>query len=75
MPIVDCTKWTSTKNNIPIPVSGFACIVMLHPWDKPGENIHVEYEGLSDEPNSPCATLGLPGGSGSVGPKVPVLVR
>lgn len=34
----------------------------------------LEYQGSSNDPSSPCASLGLPG-TGTVGPLVPVLVQ
>jgi hypothetical protein len=71
VPVVDCDDWGGTTT----PILKFACIVMLHPMDSPGDPLYLEYQGLSDLPGSPCATIGLPGGPGSVGPQVPTLVR
>lgn len=72
VPIVDCAGWASSQTT---PILKFACILMLHPMDGPGDPLHLEYLGLSDEVGNPCASTGLPGGPGSVGPKVPALVR
>lgn len=72
VPVVDCSGWASSQTT---PIVKFACILMLHPMDRPQDPLHLEYLGLSDEPGNPCASTGLPGGPGSVGPKVPALVR
>lgn len=37
--------------------------------------MYLEFLGYASEANSPCASSGLPGGSGSAGPLVPALVR
>lgn len=72
VPIVDCGGWASSQTT---PILKFACIVMIHPMDSPSDPLYLEYQGLSDVAGSPCATTGLPGGPGSVGPRVPTLVR
>lgn len=36
---------------------------------------YIEYLGAANDPASPCATIGLPGSSNSVGPMVPALVQ
>lgn len=72
VPVVDCAGWASSQT---IAIKKFACIVMLHPMASPSDPLYLEYEGLSDEVGNPCGTTGLPGGPGSVGPKVPALVR
>jgi hypothetical protein len=55
----------------------WACILMLHPVDIGGGErpMYIEYLGLASEASSPCATLGIPGGADSTGPKVPTLVQ
>ncbi len=72
VPIVECDEWAGGQKAT---IRKFACVLMLHPWGAPGDPLYLEYLGTSDLPGSPCATLGLPGGSRSVGPKVPTLVR
>ncbi|MDO8347211.1 MAG: pilus assembly protein TadG-related protein [Rugosibacter sp.] len=72
VPVVDCAGWAGSQTT---PIVKFACILMLHPMDRPQDPLYLEYLGLSDEPGNPCASTGLPGGPGSVGPKVPALVR
>ncbi|MDP1653415.1 MAG: pilus assembly protein TadG-related protein [Rhodocyclaceae bacterium] len=72
VPIVDCAGWASSQTT---PILKFACVVLLHPMNGPSDPLYLEYQGLSDLPGSPCATVGLPGGPGSVGPQVPALVR
>lgn len=54
-------------------IQGFACMFMLHPLTGPHDLGHLEFLGLADDPNSPCTTSGLPGGSG--GPLVSALVE
>lgn len=70
--IIDTGGWVSSQT---VEIKKFACILMLHPMDSPGDPLYLEHQGLSDDPGNPCGTIGLPGGPGSVGPKVPTLVR
>ncbi len=72
MPIVSCDAWSSSQA---IPIQKFACVLMLQPMPGPGDEIFVEYRGQADVPGNPCATLGLPGAGGGIGPKVPALAR
>lgn len=72
VPVVDCAGWASSQT---VPILQMACILMLHPMEGPNSDVRLEYQGLSNAVGNPCATLGLPGGPGSVGPKVPGLVR
>ncbi len=37
--------------------------------------MYLEFRGYASDANSPCASSGLPGGTGSAGPLVPALVR
>jgi hypothetical protein len=55
----------------------WACVFMLHPMNIGGSDrpMYVEYIGLANDENSPCATLGIPGGASSTGPRVPTLVQ
>lgn len=69
-PIVDCSGWASSQT---VPIKAWACVLMLHPIDQPGDTVYMEFLGLSDAAGSPCATTGLPGTS--TGPLVPALVR
>jgi hypothetical protein len=71
-PIVNCGEWASSQS---IPIRGWACVLMLHPISSPGDIIHMEYRGLSNELGSPCATSGAVGSATSVGPMVPALVQ
>lgn len=71
-PLVNCGDWASSQT---VDVQAWACILMLHPIASPGDVIYMEYEGLASDPTSPCATSGVVGGSGSVGPLVPGLVQ
>ncbi|MDC7715126.1 pilus assembly protein TadG-related protein [Vogesella sp. LYT5W] len=72
MPIVNCDGWSSSQT---VPIQKFACVLLLQPMQGPGDETFVEYRGQADLPGNPCATLGLPGAGGGVGPKVPALVR
>lgn len=73
IPIMDCKDWGTTNHKAPI--QAFACVLMLHPMEGPGEQTLVEYLGRADEPGNPCITQGMPGSSANIGPKVPGLVR
>jgi hypothetical protein len=70
-PVVDCAGWGGTNHQATI--INWACILMLHPIDSPGDIVRMEYRGLSNLANSPCATFGIPGGT--AGPLVAVLVQ
>ncbi|WP_261501318.1 pilus assembly protein TadG-related protein [Acidovorax bellezanensis] len=55
-------------------VVDFACMLMLQPIATPvKDDIQLEFRGHAGEPDSPCTTTGLPGGT--IGPLVPTLVR
>ncbi len=54
-------------------VKAFACMLLLQPMKIPVDLVQLEYLGNANDPNSPCTTTGLAGGSN--GPLVPVLVR
>ncbi|WP_265919217.1 pilus assembly protein TadG-related protein [Cupriavidus nantongensis] len=75
-PIVDCST-LATPGTHKIPVTGWACLLMVEPMQKGGRNdtVRLEYRGDSTTPGSPCATQGMPGAGGGVGPLVPVLVQ
>ena len=72
-PIIDCSQWEDTNHQAT--VAAWACILMLHPIEGPDPLVVMEYEGLANDPSSPCATSGVVGGAGSVGPLVPGLVQ
>lgn len=71
-PIVNCGEWGASPT---VAIRSWACVLMLHPIDSPNSTVYMEYEGLSNDPASPCATSGSVGGPGSVGPLVPSLVQ
>ena len=76
-PVVNCAAWAGT-NPQQIPVLGYACMLMLHPMTHPSDPLYsvevwLEYRGPSNDPNSPCNTSGVAGGT--AGPLVPVLVH
>ncbi|MNT18089.1 hypothetical protein D3C72_1532710 [compost metagenome] len=75
-PIVDCTA-LGTPGVHKIPVTGWACLLMVEPLQKGGNNstVRLEYRGDSSIAGSPCASQGMPGSSTSAGPLVPVLVQ
>ena len=51
----------------------FGCVLTSHPIDGTHVTVYLEYVGNASDPASPCASLGLAGGTG--GPLVPVLVQ
>jgi len=68
-------------NNV-LKVESWACVFMLHPINNSqggsgtgATRMYLEYLGRSNEPNSPCATNGVPAGPDAMGPLVPALVR
>lgn len=77
--VVDCSQWTSGSAN-PV-ILDFACVLLLAPvasgggkqWSQVSETMDLEFLGLTRDPGTPCATLGLAGGS--FGPPVPTLVQ
>jgi hypothetical protein len=71
VPIVHCDDWQSAQT---IPIRDWACVLLLNPIGTPSD-VQVEYLGLASEPNSPCVSVGLPGGANSSGPLVPTLVN
>lgn len=54
-------------------IKDWACVLMLHPIDSVQTTIHLEYVGNAADPNSPCSSAGMAGGTN--GPLVPVLVQ
>jgi hypothetical protein len=74
VPFVDCDDFAGGQH---APIRGYACVLLLHPYDKDSGHVNVttEYLGASNEPGSPCATSGAVGGPGSIGPLVPALVQ
>lgn len=86
VPVVNCSQFDSNKGSTLI---NYACVLLLHPignkWKSspsiPGEpaisgnKMYLEYLGMADSLTSPCVSQGIPGGTGGVGPKVPVLVK
>lgn len=77
--VVDCAGFGGGPT---APVQSWACVLMLHPINNSqggsgtgADRMYLEYLGRSDDPDSPCATAGLPGGAASGGPLVPALVR
>jgi Flp pilus assembly protein TadG len=85
VPVVNCDDFTGASHQAEI--LSWACVLMLHPLDqnadadasacpgKTGNRAFLEYLGLANDPNSPCATAGMAGGPGSIGPLVPALVQ
>ncbi|NMG28608.1 pilus assembly protein TadG-related protein [Aromatoleum evansii] len=77
VPFVDCEDFTGGAPQY-APIRGYACVLLLHPYDKaPGGTVKVsaEFLGASNVPGSPCATSGAVGSATSVGPLVPALVQ
>lgn len=77
VPVIDCDG-LDTKETAKL--SSWACVLLLHPItnnmaSKDSREMAVEYLGAASDPTGPCASTGLPGGSGSGGPPVAALVR
>lgn len=82
VPVIDCSQFESGGSAAPV-VEGFACALMLAPIVQNAQtipegaaqdgNAAIEYLGLANDPASPCASGGMPGGS--TGPLVPTLVQ
>jgi hypothetical protein len=70
-PVVDCAA-LATSHPQPVPLQGYACVLMLNPIKGPGDVV-MEYLGDPTVPGSPCSSFGLAGGA--AGPLVPVLVQ
>jgi hypothetical protein len=70
-PIVDCAA-LATSHPQPVPLQGYACVLMLNPIKGPGDVV-MEYLGDPSSTGSPCSSFGLAGGT--AGPLVPVLVQ
>lgn len=80
LPVVDCAafdKLAPGSTGGTIKISSIACVLLLHPIKQgsspTGEKMWLEYIGSASDSGSPCASLGLAGGTG--GPQVPVLVQ
>lgn len=73
-PVVDCTSFGGGGGGNTT-VLGYACVLMLAPMDKTSDEVYLEYRGKSTDVTSPCASAGVVGGPGSVGPLVPALVQ
>lgn len=79
-PVVNCGTFATSQV---APIISWACVFLLHPINNSagganatGESrMYIEYRGSADNPSSPCASNGLPGGAGSTGPLVAALVR
>lgn len=71
VPVVNCEDLAGT-NPQAIPIRGYSCVLLLNPIKGP-DDVFLEYRGLANDPASPCASYGIPGGTS--GPLVPVLVQ
>jgi Flp pilus assembly protein TadG len=74
VPIVECGNFAGGQH---APVRAYACILLLDPYRRQGNNVisRLEYLGRSNEAGSPCASSGVAGNSASQGPMVPALVQ
>ena len=72
--IVDCGDFAGGRH---APVRAYACMLMLDPYRRQGNNVvsRLEYLGRSNLAGSPCASSGVAGNSASQGPMVPALVQ
>ena len=71
VPIVRCADWQSNQT---VQMRDWACVLLLNPIGTPSD-VKMEFLGLTSDPNSPCATAGIPGGLNTNGPLVPTLVQ
>ncbi len=74
LPIVECGNFA---NGQVAPVRAYACVLMLDPYRRQGNNVvsRLEFIGRSNEAGSPCASSGIAGNAASQGPMVPSLVQ
>lgn len=72
MPVVECGSNACGKSSKPI--SGWACVLMLAVKTS-SQNAEIEIVARADDPASPCRASGVAGGSGAMGPLVPVIVQ
>jgi Putative Flp pilus-assembly TadE/G-like len=76
--IVNCAGFAGSGTP---PVLDFACILLLAPgivgppgqWSETSPTLDVEFLGRASVAGTPCASVGLPGGT--MGPPVPTLAR
>ena len=83
-PVVNCSAFAKSTT---APITSWVCVFLLHPINNSAgggkgaitgtgaDRMYLEYRGNASDPSSPCASNGLPGGSGSKGPLVAALVR
>ncbi len=74
VPIVECGNFAGGQH---APVRAYACILLLDPYRRQGNNVvsRLEYLGRSNLAGSACASSGVAGDSASQGPLVPALVQ
>jgi hypothetical protein len=70
-PVVNCEDLAGSTPQT-VKVEGYVCVLMLNPIKAPAD-VALEYLGPANDPNSPCSSFGLAGGT--TGPLVPVLVQ
>ncbi len=70
-PIVNCANWEESNHSTPI--LDWACVLLLTPIASPGDNISMEFRGVTSSSLNSCSTAGIPGGTGSEGTPVPAL--
>jgi Flp pilus assembly protein TadG len=71
VPIIRCSEWVNSQLAT---MRDWACVLLLNPINTPSDVV-MEFLGFTNDANSPCATAGVPGGTGSGGPLVPTLVQ
>jgi Flp pilus assembly protein TadG len=60
-PVVDCED-LAESNPQPVPLKGYACVLMLSPIKGP-QDVVMEYLGEPNATGSPCSSFGLAGGT------------
>lgn len=75
MPVINCAGVTCA-NGSAYPLVGWACVLMLAPVraDELQQGLRIEYVSNASAVTTPCRAPGVPGGPGSIGPRVPTLV-
>lgn len=75
MPVINCGGVTCA-NGSAYPLVGWACVLMLAPVraDDVQQGLRIEYVSNASAITTPCRAPGVPGGPGSIGPRVPTLV-
>lgn len=68
VPLMQCNQSTS------VPIQAMGCVLLLNPMSNGASgDLYLEWRGLASDPDSPCRSAGVAGGT--TGPLVPTLVQ